>query len=86
MTLDTRPEGVYCRWESYPPAIDPHEPTDNIVHVPRVPRSHKQEFTETFLHIERVGGDGSVSKFECGLGESWVIFEFLGQAKIYGAS
>jgi hypothetical protein len=51
-----------------------------------VPGGHRKEFSDNILHIERVGGDGSVSTFECGLGESGVIFEFLRQARIYGAS
>ena len=80
MVLDPRPEGVYCRWETYPPTP---ENGDNVVHVPD---GHRQEFRAIILHIERVRGDCSVSTFECGLDESGVIFEFLRQARIHGAS
>src|ERR1035438_9476772 len=69
--MDPRPAGIYCRWETWPPTP---EPGDNVVHVPGVPGGHRQEFTETILHIERVGGDGSVRTFECGRSESEAIF------------
>ena len=84
MVLDPRPAGIYCRWETWPPAP---EPADNVVHVPGVPGvpgGHRQEFSDNILHIERVGGDGSVSTFECGRAESEAIFYFLHQAKIHG--
>jgi hypothetical protein len=86
MALDPRPEGVYCRWESWPPPItfcdcyESQQP-DNVVHVPG---GHREELSDNILHIERVNGDGSVSTFECGSSESDTILRFLNQAKVYG--
>ena len=78
INLDPRPEGVYCRWESWPPAP---EPGDNVVHVPGVPGDSRQEFTDNILRIERVGGDGSVKTFECPVSEAGTILAFLSEAK-----
>ena len=89
MVLDPRPEGVYCRWESWPP---PPAPGDEVIHVPGVPGDNRREFTDNILHIEKVWGDCSVTTFECGQQESEEIFNFLQAGptlrgrKIHGAS
>jgi hypothetical protein len=78
INLDPRPEGVYCRWETWPPAT---KPGDNVVHVPGVPGDSRREFTDNILHIEKVWGDCSVSTFECASSEAETILAFLSVAK-----
>ena len=82
--LDARPEGVYCRWETYPPAVEPVG--DEVIHVPVVPGGHMKEFTDNILHIEKVWGDCSVTSFECASSEAETIFNFLRSSKIHGNS